>query len=193
MSAGHSAIPKIRCRCLNDRARGSERKNATSMMSNNDLFACGRVPQPAMDPGSSDLNKAVPAKVPRSPNRHFDKLRMHGKFDVARRKVKLYGLADVRSGLRLGFASRGAAGEFGTHRREVTGLGIAFQNDSERHIHSILLRPRWWERSAPTDAVTAVTARPSIPRAFLLEGPACSSPRPRSYGTSLAHLPWARS
>ena len=75
--------------------------------------------------------------VPRSPNRHLGQFRILRQVDVARRKVELNSFSDVRAGFRLGFTSRRTAGEFGAHRRVVTGLGILFQDDSERHTNSI--------------------------------------------------------
>jgi Phage derived protein Gp49-like (DUF891) len=53
--------------------------------------------------------------VPRSPNCHIETPRVLGKFDVVRCKVKLCGIADVRSGLRLGHAVTGAPPSFDTH------------------------------------------------------------------------------
>ena len=62
---------------------------------------------------------------------------MFRQFDIAGRKVEFDSFPDVRAGFLLGFTSRRATGEFGAHRREVTRLGIMFQNDSERHTNSI--------------------------------------------------------
>lgn len=76
--------------------------------------------------------------VPRSPNRHLDLLRIFRQFDIAGRQIKSDGFPDVGAGFLLCFTSRRAAGEFGAHSRVVTGLGIVFQNDSERHSNSIL-------------------------------------------------------
>ena len=53
--------------------------------------------------------------MPRSPNCHIETPRVLGKFDVVRCKVKLCGIADVRSGLRLGHAVTGAPPSFDTH------------------------------------------------------------------------------
>src|SRR5208283_3197522 len=75
--------------------------------------------------------------VPRSPNRHLGQLGIFRQFNIAGRKVEFDSFSHVGSGLLLGFASGRAAGEFRAHRRVVTGLGIAFQNDSERHTNSI--------------------------------------------------------
>jgi len=75
--------------------------------------------------------------VPRSPNRNLGELCIFRQFDIARRKVEFDSFSDVRAGFVLGFASRRATGEFGAHRRVVTGLGIMFQNDSECHTNSI--------------------------------------------------------
>jgi hypothetical protein len=43
----------------------------------------------------------------------------------------------IFAGYLLSFASGRATGEFGAHRRVVTGLGIMFENDSERHRYRI--------------------------------------------------------
>jgi hypothetical protein len=47
------------------------------------------------------------------------------------------------------------AGEVGAHGREVTGLGITFQNDSERHIHDILTAPAKLRSDRPDPACSA--------------------------------------
>ena len=81
--------------------------------------------------------------VPLSPNRNLEELRVFRQIDVTGHQVEFYGLSDIRSGVRLGFAGRGAAGEFRTYGRVIAGLGIMFHNDPECHIHSIVrARPR---------------------------------------------------
>jgi len=88
--------------------------------------------------------------VPRSPNRHLGQLCIFGQFEIAGCKVECDGFSDVRAGFVLGFASRRAAGKFRAHRRVVTGLGITFQNDSERHTNSIGPLPQPGELGCPT-------------------------------------------
>ena len=75
--------------------------------------------------------------VPRSPNRHLDQLRVLRQFEIGGLQIQFNGFSDVCAGFLLGFASGRATGEFGAHRRVVAGLGIMFQNDSERHSNSI--------------------------------------------------------
>jgi hypothetical protein len=75
--------------------------------------------------------------VPRSPNRHLDQFRVLGQFEIGGLQIQFNGFSDVRAGLLLGFARGRATGEFWAHGRVVTGLGIMFQNDSERHFNSI--------------------------------------------------------
>ena len=75
--------------------------------------------------------------VSRSPNGHLDQFRIFRQFNIAGRKIEFNGLSNIFAGLLLGFSSGCATGEFGTHGRVITGLGIVFQNDSEGHINSI--------------------------------------------------------
>jgi len=78
--------------------------------------------------------------VPRSLNRHLGQSRIFRQYNIAGCKVEFDSLSDVRAGFVLGFTSRRAARELGAHRRVIAGLGIMFQNDSERHSNSIRLR-----------------------------------------------------
>ena len=78
--------------------------------------------------------------VPCSPNRHLEELRIFRQIDLPGRQIEPHSLSDVRPGLVLGFAGGGAAGELGAHGRIIAGLEIMFQNDPERHTHSLLLR-----------------------------------------------------
>ena len=75
--------------------------------------------------------------VPRSPNRHLDQFRVLRQFEIGGLQIQFNGFSNVGAGLLLGFASGRATGEFGAYRRVVAGLGIMFQNDSERHSNSI--------------------------------------------------------
>ena len=75
--------------------------------------------------------------VPRSPNRHLDQFRVLRQFEIGGLEVQFNGFSDVCARFLLGFACGRATGEFGAHRRVVAGLGIVFQNDSERHSNSI--------------------------------------------------------
>jgi hypothetical protein len=54
-------------------------------------------------------------------------------MDLSWRKIEFNSLSDVRSGLVLGFAGGGAAGELGTYGRIIAGLGITLQNHPEGH------------------------------------------------------------
>ncbi len=105
----------------------------------------------------SEVNRGVP----RSPNGHLDQLRIFRQFNIAGRKIELNGFSDVFAGLLLGFSSGCATGEFGTHGRVITGLGIMFQNDSEGHIHSIGPPPqrRLAELGVPSAVVVALLLR----------------------------------
>ena len=78
--------------------------------------------------------------VPRSLDRHLGQFRIFRQYGIAGRKVEFDSFPDVRAGFVLGFTSRRAAGKLGAQRRVIAGLGIRFQNDSERHSNSIRLR-----------------------------------------------------
>src|SRR5258708_14370270 len=87
--------------------------------------------------------------VPCSPNRHLDKLGVFRKFDIARGEVELHGFLNVRPGFRFGFASGGAPRQLGTNPREIPGLGIWLQRNSDLHSSRTVPRQQVCRALAP--------------------------------------------